>query len=91
MKFLVKKQWFKGVAIASVLAAFSNVSAFAADAPKTSELNNSLAIVLLCVIVGLLLAIGLLANVVIGAAQFFVERFKEKQKERIQRYHQCWC
>jgi cytochrome c oxidase cbb3-type subunit 3 len=81
MKFPIKKQWCKGPAIASVLVVFSTINAFAADAPKTSEFYNPLAIGLLCVIVVLLLAIGLLANVVIGSAQLFVEHFKEKQKE----------
>src|SRR4051812_22154179 len=80
MKFLLKKQWFKGTAIAGLLALVTSVQALAADAPKPSELNNSLAIVLLTVIGALLLVIGLLAYVVIGAAQLYVERFKEKQK-----------
>lgn len=81
MKFLVKKQWFKGSIIASLLAVFADVQAFAADAPKPSELNNSLAIMLLCIIIGLLLAIGLLAHVLIGAGEVYVQRFKEKQKQ----------
>lgn len=81
MKFLLKKQWFKGTAIAGLFALVINVQAFAADAPKPSELSNALAIILLVVIVVLLLAIGLLAQVVLGAAGLFVERFKEKQKE----------
>ena len=79
MKFPVKKQWFKGTLIAGLLAVFSNVSAFAAEPPQPSELNNSLAIVLLSVIIVLLLAIGLLAYVLIGAAQLYVARLKEKQ------------
>ncbi|MCW3114831.1 MAG: c-type cytochrome [Segetibacter sp.] len=80
MKFQVKKQWFKGVVIAGLLAVF-NTNAFAADASTPTGLNNSLAVVLLIVIVGLLLAIGLLAYVVITAGEIYLERFKEKQKE----------
>ncbi|GEO12171.1 cbb3-type cytochrome c oxidase N-terminal domain-containing protein [Segetibacter aerophilus] len=80
MKIPVKKQWFKGALIAGLLAV-SNVTAFAADASKPSELNNSLAIVLLIVIVGLLLVIGMLAYVVVTAGELYVERLKEKQKE----------
>ena len=82
MKFPVKKQWFKGAALASLLA-LANVTAFAADEAQPSELKNSLAIVLLVVIAGLLLAIGLLAHVVIGAGELYVARLKEKQKSTV--------
>jgi cytochrome c oxidase cbb3-type subunit 3 len=80
MKCLVKKQWVKGAALASLLAV-SSASAFAADPKQPSELNNSLAIVLLAVIVGLLLAIAILAYVVIGAGELYVQRYQEKQKK----------
>jgi cytochrome c oxidase cbb3-type subunit 3 len=80
MKLPIKQQRSKGAILACLLA-MTSLSAFAAEAPKPSELNNSLAILLLTVIVCLLIAIGLLANVVIGSAQLFVERLKEKQKE----------
>src|SRR4051812_228619 len=79
MKFLLKKQWFKVTAIAGLLGIITSTNAFAADAPQPSELNNSLAIVLLTVIVALLLVIGILAYVVVGAAGLYVDRFKEKQ------------
>lgn len=80
MKFTLKKQRLKEAIIAGLLAAFLNTPVFAAGEAKPSELNNSLAIVLLSVIVVLLLAIGLLANVMLGAAELFVKRFKEKQQ-----------
>jgi cytochrome c oxidase cbb3-type subunit 3 len=49
----------------------------AAGPPRPSELNNPLAITLVVVIVGLLLAIGGLAYVVLSAAQMYLQRFKE--------------
>lgn len=80
MKLPLKKQWLKGAAIACLTTLLTGTSAFAEGAPKPSELSNSLAIVLLTVIVGLLLAIGLLAYVLSGAAEVYLERLKEKQK-----------
>jgi len=53
---------------------------FAAGPPKASELSNPLAIVLLVVIIGLLLAIALLASVVISAAKVNLQRFVEERK-----------
>lgn len=79
MKFLLKKQCLKATAIAGLLGILTSTNAFAADTPHPSELSNSLAIVLLTVIVALLLVIGILAYVVIGAAGMFVRQFKEKQ------------
>lgn len=66
--------------LATGIALLGSASAFAGGPPQPSELDNSLAIVLLVVAVALLLAIGLLGYVLIGAAQVYVERFKEKQK-----------
>ena len=60
---------------------FSTNDAFAAGPPKVSDLSNPLAQVLLVIIVGLLLAIGLLANVILGAAQVYLQRFKDDQKK----------
>lgn len=68
-------------AVMAIGATFASTVTFA-QAPATSSMNNSLAVTLLVVIVALALAIGLLANVVLGAARINVERFKEaKQKE----------
>jgi len=60
---------------------FSANDAFAAGPPKVSDLSNPLAQVLLVIIVGLLLAIGLLANVILGAAQVYLQRFKDERKK----------
>lgn len=53
------------------------VKVWAAGPPQKSELDNPLAVTLLIVIGGLLLAIALLAHVVIGAAQVKTARFKK--------------
>ncbi len=73
-----KNIWLKGVAIAS--AAIAPGVAFAAGPPKPSALDNPLAVILLVVIVGLLLVIGLLAHVVLGAAQMYMQRWKEANR-----------
>ena len=79
MKFPGRKQWLRSAILCLFIGGMSS-SAFAADAPAPSELNNSLAVMLLVVAGALLLAIGMLAYVLIGAADFYVERLKEKQK-----------
>lgn len=63
----------------SALAALLISTAALAEGPaKESDLSNPLAIVLLSVIIALLLAIGLLANVVLGAAQLYWKKKKEE-------------
>lgn len=54
----------------------------AAGPPLKSDLNNPLALTLLVVIVGLLIAIGGLAYVVLSAAQFYYQRVKEVDRNR---------
>lgn len=56
----------------------------AAGPPLKSEMNNPLAITLVVVIVGLLIAIGGLAYVVLTAAQLYLQRFKEEKLEKQQ-------
>ncbi|BAV09232.1 cytochrome c oxidase cbb3-type subunit 3 [Filimonas lacunae] len=56
------------------------MSVFAGGPPVKSEMDNPLAITLVCVSIGLLLAIGGLAYVVLSAAQLFVLKYKEEQK-----------
>jgi cytochrome c oxidase cbb3-type subunit III len=81
MKLLTKKQWLKGAMIIGISILWTSAKSFAAGPPKPSELTNSLALVLLAVMIGLLLAIGLLAHVVRGAAEVYLEKLKEaKQK-----------
>src|SRR5687768_1255928 len=51
--------------------------AFAGGPPKPSSIDNPLAITMIIIMAILLLAIGLLANVVLGAAGYFHEKQKE--------------
>ena len=55
-------------------------SIFAAGPPVASDLSNSLAIVMLILIFGLLVVIALLANIIIGAAKLNLHRFIEEKK-----------
>jgi fluoride ion exporter CrcB/FEX len=80
MKFSGRKQRLKSAAIIGACALLSTVNVFAADAPKPSELNNAAAIMLIVVAAALMLAIGMLGYVLIGAAEFYVARLKEKAK-----------
>jgi len=61
----------------------SPAAVFAAGPPPENELNNPMAITLLVIIVGLLIAIGGLAYVVLSAAQVFVQRHKEEQRQAV--------
>lgn len=72
--------WVKALVVV-ISIGFSSSDAFAAGPPKASELSNPLAQVLLVIIVGLLLAIGLLANVILGAAQVYLQRYKDERKK----------
>ncbi len=72
--------WVKALVVV-ISIGFSSIDAFAAGPPKASELSNPLAQVLLVIIVGLLLAIGLLANVILGAAQVYLQRYKDERKK----------
>ncbi len=64
-------------AVVVTAALLAPAGAFAAGPPKQSELSNPVAVVMLVVIFGLLLAIALLANVVIGAAKMYLQRYRE--------------
>jgi cytochrome c oxidase cbb3-type subunit III len=80
MKFITKnKSLLKGAAMLTGVTLMSSVNAFAAEAPKPSEMSNPLAISLVVVAAVLLLAIGILAYVVIGAAKYYVEKLKEQK------------
>ena len=72
--------WVKALVVV-ISIGFSSNDAFAAGPPKASELSNPLAQVLLVIIVGLLLAIGLLDNVILGAAQVYLQRYKDERKK----------
>ncbi len=72
----------KGLQIAVILLLITNLpmAAFAAGPPVPSEMSNTLAQMLMAIIVALLLVIVLLANVVMGAADIYTQRFKESKK-----------
>lgn len=57
--------------------------AFAAGPPVPSEMSKPMAQVLMLIIVALALMIALLANVVNGAAQIYLQKIKEKQKNSV--------
>lgn len=59
-----------------LLCAFPS-GAFAAGPPVPSEMSKPMAQVLIFIIIGLLLIIALLANVVMGAAQLYLQRYKD--------------
>lgn len=80
MKFFLKKYNFikwKGIIF---ILSVAPLSVFAAGPPKTSELTNPLAIVLLVIIVGLLLVIALLATIVINGARVNLQRFMDEKR-----------
>jgi cytochrome c oxidase cbb3-type subunit 3 len=79
-KYSSLSYWVKALVVV-ISIGFSSNDAFAAGPPKASELSNPLAQVLLVIIVGLLLAIGLLANVILGAAQVYLQRYKDERKK----------
>ena len=72
------RKWFKHVVIL-LLASFQLMqqSAYAAGAPIPSEMSNPLAQLLVGIIVALLLVIVLLAYLVMGAAELYLDRYKE--------------
>lgn len=71
--------WYALAALMVMLCAFPS-GAFAAGPPVPSEMSKPMAQVLIFVIIGLLLIIALLANVVMGAAQLFLQRYKDAKK-----------
>lgn len=78
-----KYNWLKYLtATVATVGLSSAAPLFAAGPPVPSEMSNALAITLVIVIVALLLAIGLLANVVVGAAQLYMEKQKENKEAK---------
>jgi len=59
---------------------FVQQSAWAAGPPVPSEMNNPMAQLLVGIIIALLLIIVLLAYVVLGAAELYLERYQETKK-----------
>lgn len=73
---------YRSLAVLLLMMAAPFAALAAGGPPVKSSLSNPLAITLLIVIVGLLLAIGGLAYVVISAAQFYYQRVKEVNQSK---------
>ena len=82
MRKLLNNKWMVRT-VACLLLLAGSTKALAADAPVRSELDNPLAITLLIIIGVLALAIGLLAHVLIGAAQLKVDRIKKERAAKL--------
>jgi cytochrome c oxidase cbb3-type subunit 3 len=78
----MKKKRLYSIAFAVAAVMVHPATALAAGPPKVSDLSNPLAQVLLVIILALLLAIALLANVVMGAAQVYLQRYKEEKQKK---------
>ena len=78
----MKKKRLYSIAFAVATVLVHPATALAAGPPKVSDMSNPLAQILLIIIVALLLAIALLANVVLGAAQVYLQRYKEEKQKK---------
>jgi cytochrome c oxidase cbb3-type subunit 3 len=76
----VKKYKWTVLGILTALVMLISPSIYAAGPPVPSEMSKPMAQVLVVIIVALLLVIALLANVVIGAADLYLQRYKELKK-----------
>jgi len=81
MRKLLNNKWILKITAACFASIVIPINVLAAGAPKKSDLDNPLAVTLLIVIGALALAIALLGNVVIGAAQLKADRVKKERKE----------
>ena len=80
MRKLLNNKWIVRTAAVFISSVVIPMNVWAAGPPKKSELDNPLAVTLLIVIGALALAIALLGNVVIGAAQLKTDRVKKERK-----------
>lgn len=80
MKNLFQKYGWLNKLVAIVIMLTVPAVTFAAGAPKPSELSNPLAQIMLIIIVALLIVIAVLANVVMGAADLYLQRFRDEKK-----------
>lgn len=81
MRKLLNNKWILRTAAVCITSAAIPMNVFAAGAPKKSDLDNPLAVTLLIVIGALALAIALLGNVLIGAAQLKTDRVKKERRD----------
>lgn len=79
-RYSAKRYGWSAIAAMMVMLCALPSGAFAAGPPVPSEMSKPMAQVLLVIIVALLLCISLLANVVTGAAQMYMQRYKEARK-----------
>jgi cytochrome c oxidase cbb3-type subunit 3 len=80
MKSLGRKQRLKSMALLGLCATVSTANVFAADAPQSSAPANGVTMILITVACVLMLVIGMLGSVLIGAAQYYLDRLKERTK-----------
>lgn len=79
-RYSAKRYGWSAIASMMVMLCALPSGAFAAGPPVPSEMSKPMAQVLVVIIVALLLCIALLANVVTGAAQMYMQRYKEARK-----------
>lgn len=82
MKFFQRKYRTHLLALAGCMTVLP-YGAFAAGPPLPSEMSKPMAQVLMLIVLALALMIGLLANVVNGAAQLYIERWKEIRRKAV--------
>lgn len=79
-RYSAKRYGWSAIAAMMVMLCAVPSGAFAAGPSVPSEMSKPMAQVLVVIIVALLLCIALLANVVTGAAQMYMQRYKEARK-----------
>lgn len=79
---LQKASWYF-LPVLLVICCLAPSGAFAAGPPVPSEMSKPMAQVLMLIIVALALMIALLANVVNGAAQIYLQKIKETRKNPV--------
>jgi len=78
-KFLSKK-FLKPLAVIAAL--LTSLPVWAAGPPAENPLNNPFAVLLISVMIILLIAIGILANILIGAADITLVKWKKKEASK---------
>ena len=78
--FTKNRSWLRSIFLLLTATITASGKVLAAGPRVPSELESPLAIALLLIMIGLLVAIGILCYVVIGAAKLHVEKLKEQSK-----------
>ncbi len=79
----IKKHPYYILSVLTMMVMLFATDVHAAGPPVPSEMSKPMAQVLIVIIAALLLIIALLANVVIGAAQLYLQRYKEERKSNV--------